>query len=706
MAQISSNNGFKQCSSSHLEPTRTKDVDKEEALQMEAEALAKLQKDRRVTDNQRGFELSSSMREKAQVYNKQDYDLMMFPESDTQKRALDIDVEKLTQAELEKLLLDDDFETKKTPVLPVTPFLSPSFSAQLCRRPIQRGQWPPGLSGPSSYTLPSIYQSTCSSKQTAFQNGFNPRMPTFPSTEPIYLSLPGQSPYFSYPLTPATPFYPQGSLPIYRPVVSPDMAKLFDKIASTSEFLKNGKARTDLEITNSKATSSNLQVSPKSKDISKFDWLDLDPLSKPKVDNVEVLDHEEEKNIPRLLADDPWDAVLLEERSPASCHLERKVNGKSLSGATVTRSQSLNIRTTQLTKVQGQISQKDPNGTITLPTESSLLQEIEVQNEEVAAFCQSITKLKTNFPYTNHCTNPGYLLSPVTAQRNICGENASVKVSIEIEGFQLPVTFTCDVSSTVEIIIMQALCWVHDDLNQVDVGSYVLKVCGQEEVLQNNHCLGSHEHIQNCRKWDTEIKLQLLTLSAMCQNLARTAEDDEMPVDLNKHLHQIEKPYKEVMTRHPVEELLDSYHSQVELALQIENQHRAVDQVIKAVRKICSALDGVETLAITESVKKLKRAVNLPRSKSAEVTSLSGGGGDASKSSTRGALNPENPVQVSMDQLTAAVYDLLRLHANSSRGSVDCAQSNRNMKEAWTATEQLQFTIFAAHGISSNWVSK
>uniref|UniRef100_A0A8D1PTA0 Phosphatidylinositol 4-phosphate 3-kinase C2 domain-containing subunit alpha n=1 Tax=Sus scrofa TaxID=9823 RepID=A0A8D1PTA0_PIG len=705
MAQISSNNGFKQCSSSHLEPTRTKDVDKEEALQMEAEALAKLQKDRRVTDNQRGFELSSSMREKAQVYNKQDYDLMMFPESDTQKRALDIDVEKLTQAELEKLLLDDDFETKKTPVLPVTPFLSPSFSAQLCRRPIQRGQWPPGLSGPSSYTLPSIYQSTCSSKQTAFQNGFNPRMPTFPSTEPIYLSLPGQSPYFSYPLTPATPFYPQGSLPIYRPVVSPDMAKLFDKIASTSEFLKNGKARTDLEITNSKATSSNLQVSPKSKDISKFDWLDLDPLSKPKVDNVEVLDHEEEKNIPRLLADDPWDAVLLEERSPASCHLERKVNGKSLSGATVTRSQSLNIRTTQLTKVQGQISQKDPNGTITVPTESSLLQEIEVQNEEVAAFCQSITKLKTNFPYTNHCTNPGYLLSPVTAQRNICGENASVKVSIEIEGFQLPVTFTCDVSSTVEIIIMQALCWVHDDLNQVDVGSYVLKVCGQEEVLQNNHCLGSHEHIQNCRKWDTEIKLQLLTLSAMCQNLARTAEDDEMPVDLNKHLHQIEKPYKEVMTRHPVEELLDSYHSQVELALQIENQHRAVDQVIKAVRKICSALDGVETLAITESVKKLKRAVNLPRSKSAEVTSLSGGGGDASKSSTRGALNPENPVQVSMDQLTAAVYDLLRLHANSSRGSVDCAQSNRNMKEAWTATEQLQFTIFAAHGISSNWVS-
>uniref|UniRef100_A0A8C2W3P5 Phosphatidylinositol 4-phosphate 3-kinase C2 domain-containing subunit alpha n=2 Tax=Chinchilla lanigera TaxID=34839 RepID=A0A8C2W3P5_CHILA len=701
MAQISSNNGFKQCSSTHLEPIRTKEVDKEEALQMEAEALAKLQKDKQVTDNQRAFELTSSTRQKTQVLNQQDYDLMVFPESESHKRAVDIDVDKLTQAELEKLLLDDDFETRKTPALPVTPVLSPSFSAQLYLRPsIQRGQWPPGLSGPSTYTsiYPSIY-----SKQAAFQNGFNPRMPTFPSTEPICLRLPGQSPYFSYPLTPATPFHPQGSLPIYRPVVNPEMAKLFDKIASTSEFLKNGKARTDLEITNSKVTVNNLQGSPKSEDISKFDWLDLDPLSKPKVDNVEVLDHEEDGNVPSLLAEDPWDAVLLGVRSPASCHLERKVNGKSLSGATVTRSQSLNIRTTQLAKVQGQIPQKDSNGTSSLPTGSSFLQEIEVQNEEVAAFCQSIAKLKTKFPYSNHCTNPGYLLSPVTVQRNICGENASVKVSIEIEGFQLPVTFTCDVSSTVEIIIMQALCWVHDDLNQIDVGSYVLKVCGQEEVLQNNHCLGSHEHIQNCRKWDTEIKLQLLTFGAMCQNLARTAEDDETPVDLNKYLYQIEKPYKEVMTRHPVEELLDSYHNQVELARQIENQHRAVDQVIKAVRKICSALDGVETPAITESVKRLKRAVNLPRNKSADVTSLSGG--DTGRSSPGGSLNLENPVQVSMDQLTAAIYDLLRLHANSGRTPEDCTHSSRSIKEAWSATEQLQFTIFAAHGISSNWIS-
>uniref|UniRef100_A0A452HTS7 Uncharacterized protein n=1 Tax=Gopherus agassizii TaxID=38772 RepID=A0A452HTS7_9SAUR len=169
-------------------------------------------------------------------------------------------------------------------------------------------------------------------------------------------------------------------------------------------------------------------------------------------------------------------------------------------------------------------------------------------------------------------TNPGFVLSPVMLQRNISRENASIKISIEIEGFQQPVTFTCDVSSPVELIIMQALCWVHDDLNEVDISSYILKVCGQEEVLQNKHCVGSHEYIQNCRKWDAEIKLQLLTHSVVCRDLART------------------------------------------------NQQKAVDHVIKAVRKICYALDGVETQAITNSVKKLRRAVNLPQSKNPEVS--------------------------------------------------------------------------------------
>ncbi|XP_032043896.1 phosphatidylinositol 4-phosphate 3-kinase C2 domain-containing subunit alpha [Aythya fuligula] len=705
MAQISSSNGFKQRSSPSLATARSKDVDKEEALQMEAEALAKMQKER---GNKQTFHSVSSTRQTAQTHNKQDHDLMVFPESDAKRmedKLSTIDIEKLTHAELEKLLLDDSFEASKAPTLPVTPILSPSLSSQFYLGPAaQRGQWTPGIPAPVTCTLPPIYPSASYTKQTGvFQNGFHPSMSSYHSREPLYLGLPRQSQYISYPLAATTPFHPQGSLPIYPPVLTPEMAKVFDKIASTSEFLKNGKSSTDLEMTAIKSAVSDLPASESCRDISKFDWLDLDPLSKPKVDSVETLYKAEDDGemASSLTAEDPWDAVLLEEKLLVTCHLERKINGKS-AGATVTRSQSLNMRTTQLAKLQGQTSQKD-NGTTGLLTENALLQEIEGQNQELSAFSQTVTKLRTKFPYADQQTNPGFVLSPIMLQRNISGESASIKVSIEIQGFQQPVTFTCDVSSPVELIIMQALCWVHDDLSEVDIGSYILKVCGQEEVLQNKHCVGSHEYIQNCRKWDTEIKLQLVTHSVICRGLARTEEDDRTPIHLTKHLYKVEKPFREPIIRCSLEELLEVYHKQTEIALKNENQHKAVDQLIKTVRKICSTLDGVETPAITESVKKLRRAVNLPRTKNTEVSLKCGD--DPSKSSS-GSLQPESPLKVSIDQLTRAVEALLQLHMNlCSSSSAAISPKDKSTKEAWTATEHLQFTVFAAHGIFPGWVA-
>uniref|UniRef100_A0A7N6BW47 Phosphatidylinositol-4-phosphate 3-kinase n=1 Tax=Anabas testudineus TaxID=64144 RepID=A0A7N6BW47_ANATE len=131
------------------------------------------------------------------------------------------------------------------------------------------------------------------------------------------------------------------------------------------------------------------------------------------------------------------------------------------------------------------------------------------------------------------------------------------------------------VSSPVELLISQTLCWVHDDLDKVDFSSYLLKVCGQEEVLQNKHSLGSHEYVQNCRKWENEITLQLLSHSTMRRDLARTS-----------------------------------------------TQYKTVDRVIQTVKNLCCALDEVETQDITEAVKRLRHSVNLPRTRSPKVGSL------------------------------------------------------------------------------------
>uniref|UniRef100_H3BBV2 Phosphatidylinositol-4-phosphate 3-kinase catalytic subunit type 2 alpha n=1 Tax=Latimeria chalumnae TaxID=7897 RepID=H3BBV2_LATCH len=725
MAQLSSSNGFKQTASPSLGTSKTKDVGKEEALQMEAEALAKLQKEKKAPFNKDGLSSSFNSGDQKSLFDdKQEQDLMVFPESETKKRTTDslssIDVDKLTQAELEKLLLDDSFESgkalkaTKTPQLSGATALSSSFSGRFYSPPPFQGtQWAPSLPRPVTGTLPrpvippSVYPAASYPKHSGpFQNGFTPGMSVCRSSEPVYLSLCSQSPYMSYPLQPTAPLHPTSSMPVYPSTVTPEMAKLFDKIASTSEYLKNGKLNTELEFTNNKTTVLNTQA-PQNSEMSKFDWLDLDPLSKPRVDNVEILHYAASDEKVDHVAGDPWDAVLLEEKHEQSQSLQPR--GRTSSSVSVTRSQSLILRSThsQFTRAQGQASQKGDIGTKVISKGSTLLQEMEAQNREVAAFCQEITKLRNKFPHNQHSTNLGYVLSPVMLHRDMNGENTSVKVSIEIEESKQPVTFTCDVSSPVELIIMQALCWAHDDLNQVDISSYILKVCGQEEVLQNKHCLGSHEYIQNCRKCDMEIKLQLLTLSTINRDLARTAEDDNTPIDVKKYLYQVEKPFKETITRQCLVELLDAYDDQVEICLKNENnQYKTVEHIIQAVKIICSSLDGIETRSITEAVKKLKRTVNLPKSKSTEVTKP---GEEPLKNITGACLHPVNPVEESINALTRAIVDLLHLYLSSFSISPSAAwstpKSDDNTKEACLATEHLQFTVFAAHGIPSCWVS-
>uniref|UniRef100_A0A3B5B323 Phosphatidylinositol-4-phosphate 3-kinase catalytic subunit type 2 alpha n=1 Tax=Stegastes partitus TaxID=144197 RepID=A0A3B5B323_9TELE len=661
MAQISSGNGFK------LDVPQPKGtVGKEEALRMEEEALAKLQREKRHTLSTSAPSSSSG-------------DLIVFPETKKQveqDKFRDIDVEKLTNEELEKLLLDDNFGANSKVSRPsLLGFnLSASYpGGHVCSSsPFQSGQWTPVLSTPSSSSVSTpthqpapLFPSAPFPKPGTFQNGFTPAMPPF-------MPLPAQQPSFMT----FTPIQPAAAMVFPQPAVDPEMAKLFDKIASTSEYLKNGRvASTDVDST--QAGTASLAPNPppqqpavvESSHISRFDWLDLDPLTKRKAENEEASPASggTAQTVSGAPAGDPWDAVLETEGNSSSSSPKpegkaslsvRSQHRRASTGAAVTRSHSLNI--------PGTSSQHKPNN-----------QEQDAQNLEIVDFCKDVATLRSKFPHGDIATNPGFVLSPVIPQRDSGGDNScSVKVSIEISESQQPVTFTCDVSSPVELLISQTLCWVHDDLDQVDFSSYLLKVCGQEEVLQNKHSLGSHEYVQNCRKWENEITLQLLSHSTMRRDLARSAEDDNSTVDLEKHLGQVERPFKENVTRY-------------------EN-YKTVDRVVQTVKNLCCALDEVETQAITEAVKRLRHSVNLPRTRSPKV---------GSSHRTRANTFTVFDMRI-MALLTQAVYDLAKLYLRSfCPPSASFTVEGRSSKEASGTTDHLQFTLFALHGIPANWVS-
>uniref|UniRef100_A0A8C2IWF0 Phosphatidylinositol 4-phosphate 3-kinase C2 domain-containing subunit alpha n=1 Tax=Cyprinus carpio TaxID=7962 RepID=A0A8C2IWF0_CYPCA len=665
MAHISSGNGFQFDRPASPGVVRPKgSVGKEEALRMELEALDKIKREKRHTLPVTASSVNSLPNPMTQTStSRQEKDLIVFSESETQKEEQkdkfeDIDLEKLTKEELEKLLLDDSFGVNKMtrPSSLLGCNLSASYPGRHAFNPASF-HWTPTPTHAQTPIFPSVPfpKPPCS-----FQNGFSPALSPFISQPTPFLSF--------------TPVQPPAALVYQQPAVTPEMAKLFDKIASTSEYLKNGRSSSMETESGSVKSLEPMPQHSEPPNISRFEWLDLDPLNKRK--EVEIEETRTVSGCPFTeesgTAKDPWDAVLLDEHevvdngSP-SVQVKSKVTlatqpRRASTGAAVTRSQSLNIPATST----DHSPDKQVRGTSFLLTQNMLaaLFGNEAQNLEVVAFCEDISKLRLKFPHVDLATNPGYVLSHVITKRDAGGDRgSSVKVSIEISDSQQPVTFTCDVSSPVDLLIMQALCWVHDDLNQVDLSSYVLKVCGQEEVLQNKHSLGSHEYVQNCRKWETEIRLQLLFLSTMRRDLARTG----------------------------LAEYLEGYHKQVHLCLQNESTlYKTVDSVVQSVKNLCCALDEIETPAITDAIKRFKRSVNLPRTRSPEVREHS------------------VSVEESLAGLTDAVFDLAKLYLRSfcsTTPGCTMEEDRRDSREASGTTEHLQFTLFAVHGIPATWVS-
>ncbi|XP_058244023.1 phosphatidylinositol 4-phosphate 3-kinase C2 domain-containing subunit alpha isoform X2 [Hemibagrus wyckioides] len=688
MDQMSSGNGYEPDSSATCIVVRPKGrVGKDEALRMEADALNKMQHERRHKIQVHASQMKvhpTDAQASVTSLSHLEKDLIIFPDSEPKKKAekdtfADIDVETLTNEELEKLLLDDNFG--RPPSL-----LHHSLSAA-------------NTHGQTFKPYPLYWTSMLSTSKSTMSTLTHLPGPVFPFQS---VHLPAQqSPFL--PFVSVQPVTPQV---FHQPVINPEMAKLFDKIASTSEYLRNGRSSIMDENSVSVKSLEPVLHPTDSPSISCFDWLDLDPLSKRRV---------EVEDIPGALcgpvlvdsvpASDPWDAVLQEDTEVLTINssLTQEKDKctvtqprRASTGMAVTRNQ---VPTTSFLNSQSKVTNKSGNAF----KKNTILQENWAQNLEILAFGEDIAKLKSKFAHDDHSTNPGYVLNPVISHREVAGDSSSsVKVSIEILDSQQPVTFTCDVSSPVELLIMQALCWAHDDLSQVDISSYILKVCGQEQVLQNKHSLGSHKYVQNCRKWETEIKLQLLTHSTMKRDLARTEDDDSSPIDLEKYLGDIETPFKKTITRESLAEHLEEYHNQVNICLQKERiEHKAVDRVIQVVKTLCYLLDEVETPAITDAVRKLRHLVNLPKTCSSE-------GNARSAFSTNGYASA---VEEHLRALTSAVYDLVKLFLCSFCLDIPVhvdqkhTEKQRDSREASSITEHVHFMLFAIHGISAAWAS-
>lgn len=318
----------------------------------------------------------------------------------------------------------------------------------------------------------------------------------------------------------------------------------------------------------------------------------------------------------------------------------------------------------------------------------------EERDEEVAAFCHMLDVLRSSSSPQDYSLT-GFVWSAVNLSPEHLGHGISLKVTVLCDSLREPLTFTCDCSSTVDLLIYQTLCYTHDELHTVDVEDFVLKLCGLEEFLQNKHALGSHEYIQHCRKFDIDIRLQLMRRKAVRSDLARTASDDQSPSTLNHYIHLQERPIKQTISRQALSLLFDTFHNEVDTFLAAEGDFPLkAERVIQSVMAICNALAAVESQEITTALNQMPPCPSRMQPKIQKDPNV--------------LAKRENRERI-VESLTAAILDLVGLYCSTFNAdfqtAVQWSREHGVVQEARLLSCPLSFTVYATHRIPITWAA-
>ncbi|XP_010578260.1 PREDICTED: phosphatidylinositol 4-phosphate 3-kinase C2 domain-containing subunit beta [Haliaeetus leucocephalus] len=318
----------------------------------------------------------------------------------------------------------------------------------------------------------------------------------------------------------------------------------------------------------------------------------------------------------------------------------------------------------------------------------------EERDEEVAAFCHMLDVLRSGYS-TKDYSLTGLVWSAVNLSPEQLGHGVSLKVTVVCDSLREPLTFTCDCSSTVDLLIYQALCYTHDELHTIDVEDFVLKICGLEEFLQNKHVLGSHEYIQHCRKFDIDIRLQLMKRKGVRSDLARTANDDQSPSTLNHYIHLQERPIKQTISRQALSLLFDTFHNEVDAFLAAEGDFPLkAERVIQSVMAICNALAAVESQEITAALNQMPPCPSRMQPKIQKDPNV--------------LAKRENRERI-VESLTAAILNLVELYCSTFNADFQTAvhgsREHGVVQEARLLSCPLSFTVYATHRIPITWAA-
>ncbi|GFY57943.1 phosphatidylinositol 4-phosphate 3-kinase C2 domain-containing subunit alpha [Trichonephila inaurata madagascariensis] len=308
-------------------------------------------------------------------------------------------------------------------------------------------------------------------------------------------------------------------------------------------------------------------------------------------------------------------------------------------------------------------------------------------SKEFEAFFAKLKKLRMEFPFDDHVTNAGLVISPSLDSSQ--EDSLSIKLIISSINSERPVSFTCDVNTSVEHIISHTVCSIFDNASSLSMDNFVLKVHGLSEYFTSHSTLADYEYVHQCHKFDKPVCLTLTDIKDLKRPFARTKNDDVNDSNF-KYTDIAPSIRKEVISYESLSILLDILEKEMEKikssALKFDSLDSLKPQgVVQAVKAICTLLSHVETSEITDTVAAFIRVCLLyDKSNEGDFDTLPelGNLGDIrAKKSESDLLNLFQLLELSLSHLQHAVHELLVMYAKTFRVNFEIDSLNTSNPE-------------------------
>ncbi|CAH0717341.1 unnamed protein product, partial [Brenthis ino] len=225
-------------------------------------------------------------------------------------------------------------------------------------------------------------------------------------------------------------------------------------------------------------------------------------------------------------------------------------------------------------------------------------------DSEHKAFLKMVLDVRKKFTYTDEQTNPGHVVAARSGGRY--PPNTSIKILVYNSHTDEPITFTSDVESTVEHVILTVVCSLDEDMRE-DMFKYMLRVWGAKEYLTPGSSLSEYDYIRECVRLEKDVRLCLSEGDAA---LARTERDDARDSHLTLDDLIPSQGSLPMLSFDNLSILLETLEGELSRAVGVVGAEGAAppSAVFQAVKAICALAGGVETLHVTHTLNAFAKA--------------------------------------------------------------------------------------------------